>query len=126
MCSLYHLFYHLMIYIYLQYLTTNYFLFHLVSSLCFTFFLVCSVVVFVQADESSLFYNHTFCLKLSHFRHIFYAMIIPLFHTFWQALFIYFSQFISFFYFILSILYTIFKFIVNLDFFDIGISFNLN
>ena len=81
---------------------------------------------FVQADESSLFYNHTFCLKLSHFRHTFYAMIIPLFHTFWQALFIYFSQFISFFYFILSILYTIFKFIVNLDFFDIGISFNLN
>ena len=43
-----------------------------------------------------------------------------------RVLFIYFSQFISFFYFILSILYTIFKFIVNLDFFDIGISFNLN
>ena len=86
----------------------------------------CSVVAFVQAYEESIVFNHTFCLKLSHFRHTFYAMIIPLFHTFWQALFIYFSQFISFFYFILSILYTIFKFIVNLDFFDIGISFNLN
>lgn len=42
----------------------------------------CSVVAFVQAYEESIVFNHTFCLKLSHFRHTFYAMIIPLLHPF--------------------------------------------
>ena len=37
----------------------------------------CSVVAFVQAYEVSIVLNHTFCLKLSHFLHTFYAMIIP-------------------------------------------------
>ena len=46
-------------------------------------------------------------------------------HVFACTFYIFFTIYFIF-YFILSILYTIFKFIVNLDFFDIGISFNLN
>jgi uncharacterized BrkB/YihY/UPF0761 family membrane protein len=64
----------------------------------------CSVVAFVQAYEESIVFNHTFCLKLSHFRHTFlcnnYTSLPPvltsIFYVFFTIYFVFLIHIVDF------------------------------